>query len=453
MLYYRTPRERREKEAFVKANTAKVGFWYRIWLRVAVRRSIRTGGESHSKFKRVYGLVSPEFKLGPRFSKTFGKHPSRFGDDVAHFGLQGKLGERLTQFKEGLTSAPFLVIRDLLPICHLPTIYSAKMTSPKFNHGKPRMTRQKWYLKKSYYDLIGSGLLSELGAHHRSRTFTEEAAYRDYFTAPGAEVDQFARDEDVPRRWRQAVPEFALVDEPSATSGAVTARYAVYFCVENPIQDPFWVLPVHHVIDALSESERAMLRHVAYEFFDHWNDDLSSRGLSSIQKILGGEKVKLTPGQNQHYNKWMSFDANRLNLESGKTQQEERAAVGSLHRTLMAVAEEHAVPIMLKAGDVLVVDNYRTLIRRTELGFRSFNAWTLGRPAVRWLRMYCGFPPTPTSARASAGGETVHLAAGGAGGDVLYVGKAANLKKRVQAYTKPFDQPGTIEWGRERNRT
>lgn len=32
----------------------------------------------------------------------------------------------------------------------------------------------------------------------------------------------------------------------------------------------------------------------------------------------------------------------------------------------------------------------------------------------------------------------------GAGGEMLYVGKAANLKKRVQAYTKPFDQPARI---------
>jgi excinuclease ABC subunit C len=31
-----------------------------------------------------------------------------------------------------------------------------------------------------------------------------------------------------------------------------------------------------------------------------------------------------------------------------------------------------------------------------------------------------------------------------AAGDVLYVGKAANLKKRVVAYTKPFDQPARI---------
>ncbi len=32
----------------------------------------------------------------------------------------------------------------------------------------------------------------------------------------------------------------------------------------------------------------------------------------------------------------------------------------------------------------------------------------------------------------------------GAGGEVLYVGKAANLRKRVQAYTKPYDQPARI---------
>ncbi len=32
----------------------------------------------------------------------------------------------------------------------------------------------------------------------------------------------------------------------------------------------------------------------------------------------------------------------------------------------------------------------------------------------------------------------------GAGGEILYVGKASNLKKRVQAYTKPFDQPARI---------
>jgi excinuclease ABC subunit C len=31
-----------------------------------------------------------------------------------------------------------------------------------------------------------------------------------------------------------------------------------------------------------------------------------------------------------------------------------------------------------------------------------------------------------------------------ANGDVLYVGKAANLKKRVVAYTKPYDQPARI---------
>jgi hypothetical protein len=409
--YYRTAQERRSKEALVGANTARAGYLYRLWLRVAVRRSLRTGGDSHSSFMRFmrFWILPHEFTLGPKFSKAFGKNPGRFGEDIAHYGLNGALGAKIELFREG-DGGPFLVVRDLLPCCHLPWSYTATMKGPAYGSEKPQMTKPKWYMRRSYYDLIGSALLAKLGVQHRSRTFTEENAYRDYFTVPGAEIDQFGKDEDVPRRWRQAIPEFALVDEPSASSGNVTARYAVYLCVENPIKDPLWLLPVHYVVDALSEEQRKLLRHIAYEFFDHWYEDLSSRGLSSIQKILGGEKVGLKPGQSENYNKWMSFDANRLNLENSKTQQEERGAVGALRTKLVEAARQHAIPVMLRRGDVLIVDNYRTLIRRTELCYRAFNPWLFGRPAVRWLRMYCGFPPTPTGGRTTASAESTRPA-------------------------------------------
>ncbi|MCE9522133.1 MAG: hypothetical protein K8S25_06840 [Alphaproteobacteria bacterium] len=403
MDYYKTKHERLTKEAIVKAQTVRVGLGRRLLLRIAVRRSLRTGGHSQSWGMRFFRLMFPEFSLNSRFRKEFGRSPGRFADDIAHYGLGHALEHKIDVFKEGKTDAPFMVVRSLLPTCELPTSYSARLRDAGFTSVRPKVEKEKWYLRDYYYDLIGSALLSALGTQHRSRTAKEEDTHRDYFTTPGAEIDQFSRDIDIPRRWRQAIPEFALVDEPAAMSGFVTARYAIYACIENPTRDPFWVLPVHYVVDALSDENRSLLRHLAYEFFDHWEDTLTGRGLSSIQKILGGEKIKLMPGQNEHYNKWMSFDANRIHVESGKTQQEERAAVGALRDAMQHVAASEAIPVMLDRGDVLIVDNYRVLIRRTELKYRTFNAWTWWRPPVRWLRMYCGFPPTPHApGRASA---------------------------------------------------
>ncbi len=380
MRFHKTKIEQREKEAIIRKHTYTAWFTTRWDLEDACRRAVGAGGEL-DWFTRAYRRLFPKHRrISSSFRRDYCADPARYGRYVARRGIYGELARRLHELKNEMTDEPFLILRSLYPTSMLGT-YSGRFEDVSHGAGKRRITWSNWYISESFYDVISSGLLATLGVRHQPKSPGDRHVHLDYFTTPAAEIDQFAPDEDFPRRFRQAVPELALLDEPDAREGHLTARYVVYVCVENPIKDPLWVLPVRHVFDGLSASVKSLLRESLFEFFDHWEPDLTNRGLTMIRKIIGQEP-----------NEWLSFDGNRLNWDYEHTKSESYPALGRLRSQIIECGQAKALPIVLKRGDALIVDNYRALVKRTEAYYWDWSRLLIWRPSIRWIKMYCGFP-------------------------------------------------------------
>lgn len=342
------------------------------------------------------GFWRRQFRLPPApgqrspLLENYVLNPHNYGKRVAA-ALPPTLTKRLAELQRATPgSEPFLVLRKYYPIGLRDWAYAANFDDASFTAVRRKLKSTAWYVADSYCDVMSTALLSALGARHYSKTPDGQHLYRDYFTTPSAIIDQFSSDEDLPRRFRQAVPELALVDDPVGKEGKLTARFVVYACLENPIHDPIWVLPAQDVIDRLNAAAKAELRNSVFEFFDHWEPDLSARSVTIAQKVLGG------PADG-----WLSFDANRFNWDYEFTNPEGHRAIGELRAHIKELAAT-AIPVYLRRGDALIIDNYRALIRRTELQYTPDEPWLWGRPPVRWVRMYSGFPvvrddaPPPT---------------------------------------------------------
>jgi len=338
-------------------------------------------------WRRIFGLPPAPGKRPPLL-ENYILNPHNYGKRVASI-LPRALKRRLNQLKSATpNSEPFLVVRKYYPIRLRDWAYGAVLDDNTYNATRRRLTAASWYVADSYCDVMSTALLSALDVRHQSKSPDGQQLYRDYFTTPSAIIDQFEPDEDLPRRFRQAVPELALLDDAAAKQGKLTARFVVYACLENPIHDPIWLLPVQDVVNALSETTKAHLRSSVFEFFYYFEPDISARAVTIAQRILGGSQ-----------DEWLSFDANRFNWDYGFTTPEGHLAVGELTHRLRELAISGAVPVYLRRGDALIVDNYRVLIRRTEMQYTPDEPWIWGRPPIRWIRMYSGFPVITPDAR------------------------------------------------------
>lgn len=382
----------RDFDSQIRSATHWTGWWEKTGVETEVERAKRTRGGSS---------WWPREPLHDHYLNNL----HVYGEYIAHTqgAFSDSLCARLSEL-EGAAhgSTPFLLVRNLYPVLLRPWKYPGEFVAGHDlvdgHYDEKVFSWTAPFIRDLTYDIISTALIFQLQAVHRRKDPTDDHVYRNYISSPFSAVDQFTNDADLPLRFRTAVPEYRFKDDPVARANTLTARFALYVCVENPMQDPIWVLDAERVAEFLTPDERAELEKDRYVMFDNWLPGLRGRLRDEVQRIKEPERATATRVAR------LSFDANRIQVDAAETHVESRATVAALREALQDAGAIHAVPVPLRRGDVLIVDNYRAFIRRAQ---NTRPAWNLlGKPARRWLRMYCGFPQWKGSTQTRAEGSS-----------------------------------------------
>jgi hypothetical protein len=315
------------------------------------------------------------------FRRYFTENASEFGVFVANGAIDGELRAALQAFGAGTSKEPALLLRRAFPRRLLPVGFSARFSrSPgraKTALAKPEPHHPRAYIRKGRFDIVAAALIAAAGAELRQKNKTDLKVWQDFITDADSEITRFRECRDLWQRFRQATPEFAPDDVRPEN---VAASIVLIACVENTIDDPVYVLSAADVLKGLDQETLSELRKKQFEFVDGWASDLSEVN-RNLKRIVGGDADSAEAW-------WLSFDPNRIICQSDKTSPEGRKAVGRLMQEIER-ASARAAPIVLRRGDALLVNNYRALVRRKE---RARFVITWPWPAIRWLRVYYGFP-------------------------------------------------------------
>ena len=357
------------------------GFWLRIWQRYWQRRWLRFWAWYSKRTRAGERWLLLSWDSGQdEFKRYFNENACRFGENLKKH-VPKKLERRLEEFIDG-GGEPFLIIRGVFSRRYPQLSLTAALESDPANPlRKIAEKRAERLLDKKRFNLIASGLIAATGTELRFKQPTQNV-YRDYITSVETEKNQFVEGGDLSLYYRTATPE----QPPERTGGAgMAARVILFACVENPIADPIYLIRADEVVARLSDEERKLLKDDSYYFFDNWNPkSLVTARINKAKHVLYNEHVAAEP--------WLSFDPNRLWAEFDKTTAAHRLAIVALMESIRHVGASSARKIVLNRGDALIVDNYRALTCRHERGHFYFDPWPLGRPRLRWLRVYYGFP-------------------------------------------------------------
>jgi hypothetical protein len=371
-------------ERAVRAQTFEFNFWLRRWLRYVAWWAKKTGGEP-----RWLWWFWPPRKYGRKgFKEYFTNNAPDFGETIykrieAH--ISSPLKKQLEDFIER-PDEPYLIIRGVFSRRFLQASVARRFLQaslggkPEDGPTKPEDDPQvKEFLDEGCYDLVASALIAATKTELRRKLDTD-TPYRNYLTEVSAEINQFVDGKDMHLRYRTATPELP----PAEVGPNTAARVIVFACIENPIADPIYLIRAKDVIGEISDDEKDRLRGPNFNIFDKWispNIDM--------QPGPGGNKSILHHGKGTD---WLSFDPNRVC--PAKITPIFNLTMGLLLKSIEKVAVTRARKIVLRRGDVLIVDNYRALTRRQERGYAFVKPqWMRRRPPIRWLRVYYGFPP------------------------------------------------------------
>jgi hypothetical protein len=347
-----------------------------------------------------HGRILPRRWHG-HYTKYFVENAPHFGEYVADSAIGGRLRRALENLGSGTGANPALLIRGIFPRPLSGFALPARLASPRnlplggYGAKEIAFSHPKGFLRSGRIDVAAAALLSAAGAELRQKNPTDRRVWQDFVTDVHNETYMFHESRDLWQRFRQATPEFAPDD---VRKEKVSANILLIACVENTIKDPIYILSVADVLSGLDEATIGELRKKQFEFVDGWTWDLAEIN-RNLKSIVGGPK-------DDPRKMWLSFDPNRIDSQSDKTLPEGRKAVGRLMERIHDVGSK-AKPVVLKRGDVLMVNNQHAMVRRKE---RTRFVFTWFMPALRWLRVYYGFPPVPSHQHGGHG--AVHQAAG-----------------------------------------
>lgn len=369
--------------------------------RVKIRKQATAALRTHAGHDTNWMIFFPQRRLWPFRSRErqahvireFEKNPETVSEFMAErMNGYDSLVSKITKVFEDENSYPFAIVKNLYPSCIFPWSFTRRTSNREESH-----LYDEWYLRDFVYEFVSSGLIKMTGkAVHRCKE-PGEPPWREYMTSSNEEINVRSDGYDLPLRFRQATTDLKMTGESDDVKEPdVAARVVIFACVENPINDPIYLLPTSEVFNELTDEDIESLAKYSFSFFDRLKDNLKQHNVVPNQRIAF---PKGSPNSN-----WLSFDLNRMDLETNAIN-EQRQALKNLVDAIERLdkgkktretednwAESRAIPVFLRRGDALVIDNYRMLFRRREQTYKQFNRLLWNRPAKRWLRVYYGFP-------------------------------------------------------------
>ncbi len=311
-----------------------------------------------------------------------------------------------------LRDAPYLILRNA---CH----HGQVNFLPFIRRGQwfrdPLDRRQGSHLEIGKHGLLDA--LNDVAASKIARAmnvdvkpiYGEGAYFEDRVTNINKQKSILDDGGDLPLRYVQATPQKRFIDhsldgrrgqhvlnDRPLDGELPKAKYIIICCLTNPIKDPVYVLPVS-----------AITRQLRNIFSDHADDYLTTL-LRPMTPVFG----ELKPGEPEgeiaddvlelynlfhrpilslHHDTYRGgFDPNRIDYAGMVDRVDARKAVSAFMRAIDGATNDE-VKIKLRAGDVLIINNYYGMHRRIEIGYKSLRPPFLFAKRRRWLRVYYGF--------------------------------------------------------------
>ena len=327
----------------------------------------------------------PSKKWLDEISEAYAANPEPFGRYMAG-KLEGSRKSNIEDLKKRLSAVldesnpyPFAVVENVFP-------------SHSWFYEQTK--ESDWYVKQQCYDFISSGLIHLAGLEHKLKAHTGHPK-RTLTSSPASLKDALTDGNDLPLRYRQATPELKFIGD-TTRAVELAARMIVFACVENTTGEPIYLMPTSLVFRNLPKTLPGispptntldMLSAKVYTLFDTRDEEQLLLTRPTPQQPL----TKHGGSPEAH---WMSLDVNRMDLQE-RMPAEHRVALKTLLETIERVEKDPslgAIPITLKRGDALIVDNYRVLHRRHEISYHRKHAFLFGRSPMRCLYLYYGFP-------------------------------------------------------------
>ena len=273
----------------------------------------------------------------------------------------------------------------------------------------------------------------ELGCELRDETPDGEHWRRNYFSEKNRQLTSLFDTRDIHMRFRTGTPHLRWPVPSNASSMNETALYRAYACVENPINQPLFLLAVSDIISCIElvvgefenqsgddeESTALRRRKVAetintlmsteLEMFGKWDphtlnyDGEAATKREAILRVkdanLSLEDLEANMDHLHLYDWQLRWDPNYVNWLD--VSDEKEASIGRAFAVLFEAisrAAKTATPIILHRGDVLIIDNLRCLLARREVQAIPPLKQALNFPQEWWLHGYYAF-------RQSTGGE------------------------------------------------
>jgi hypothetical protein len=212
---------------------------------------------------------------------------------------------------------------------------------------------------------------------------------RNMLTDPGEQQSSDLDNIDMALRFQQSTVEKELPEAGFAQSYAdESCLYRIYLCVKNRWRVPIFLTSVYEILTThlcpYDPSRRAWaIEQLQKDAFERRGP---RTGEKATQQATFGPVLRRTAAQSGGSDDWhawtMSFDHERVRAKANDVDAEE--ALRELREAIRR-ARRDAVRIVLKPGNVLIVDNLRAMTSRRELFPTSWmDWWRILLSLVRW---------------------------------------------------------------------